>query len=234
MEIANFPSLTGEEFLEACHHLDGAYCKAQLGSLRKRWKLRLRMAVQADFLFQDVPNSYIEITRPLDPEDLDIDLESLTISSGTEERGENMSGMDQEMMEIEESDQAVLRKPVTQRDGAIVCYEIHLHPTYRMPCLWFQIQGLDTGESQYDLDTVFRYLVPEQYKEGLRRYGGIGGISLDNHPVKGDPWFFVHPCLTGDNMSAFKCQISEYLTIWLGLVGGCVGLWVPRQMATIK
>lgn len=48
-----------------------------------------------------------------------------------------------------------------------------------MPCLWFQIQGLDTGESQYDLDTVFRYLVPEQYKEGLRRYGGIGGISLD-------------------------------------------------------
>ncbi|CAI6095668.1 unnamed protein product [Clonostachys chloroleuca] len=203
MEIANFPSLTGEEFLEACHHLDGAYCKAQLGPLRKRWKLRLRMAVQADFLFQDVPNSYIEITRPLDPEDLDIDLE-------------------------------ILRKPVIQRDRAIVCYEIHLHPTYRMPCLWFQIQGLDTGESQYDLDTVFRYLVPEQYKEGLRRYGGIGGISLDNHPVKGDPWFFVHPCLTGDNMSAFKCQISEYLTIWLGLVGGCVGLWVPRQMATIK
>jgi len=112
-----------------------------------------------------------------------------------------------------------------------------------MPCLWFRVWGLMTGDSQYDLETVFRLLVPIEYREGLRRYGGVGGISLDvspssskrfwklkHHPITGDPWFFVHPCLAGDQMSSFECSREEYLTIWLGLVGGCVGLWVPKEM----
>lgn len=48
-----------------------------------------------------------------------------------------------------------------------------------MPCLWFRISGLTTGESEHDLDTVFRLLVPDGYKNGLRRYNGVGGISMD-------------------------------------------------------
>lgn len=48
-----------------------------------------------------------------------------------------------------------------------------------MPCLWFRIWGLKTGESPHDLDTVFRLLVRDEYKDTLRRYGGVGGISLD-------------------------------------------------------
>ena len=51
-----------------------------------------------------------------------------------------------------------------------------------MPCLWFRLWGLMTGDSQYNLDTVFRLLVPAEYREGLRRYGGVGGISLDVSP----------------------------------------------------
>ena len=32
-------------------------------------------------------------------------------------------------------------------------------------------------------------------------------------------------------MSAFVCSNENYLMVWLGLVGGAVGLWVPKEMA---
>ena len=32
-------------------------------------------------------------------------------------------------------------------------------------------------------------------------------------------------------MQNFDCPLKDYLMIWLGLVGGCVGLWVPPEMA---
>jgi ubiquitin-like-conjugating enzyme ATG10 len=66
-----------------------------------------------------------------------------------------------------------------------VRYEIHLHPTYQAPCLWFSLHDLPADEQEQALhvDTVFRRLVPEQYKEGLRgSLGGIGGISVDVRP----------------------------------------------------
>jgi len=58
-------------------------------------------------------------------------------------------------------------------------YEIHLHPTYRVPCLWFTLHDLPPDEPAFNIDTVFRRLVPDEYKEGLRGSGPIGGISAD-------------------------------------------------------
>lgn len=54
---------------------------------------------------------------------------------------------------------------------------------------------------------------------------------MQHHPITGVPSFFVHPCLLGDAMSKFECCKDNYLMVWLGLVGGCVGLWVPKEMA---
>lgn len=59
-----------------------------------------------------------------------------------------------------------------------VVYEIHLHPTYRVPCLWFSLQGLPQDEPAFNIDTVFRHLVPDQFKDALRG-SGVGGISGD-------------------------------------------------------
>jgi ubiquitin-like-conjugating enzyme ATG10 len=58
-----------------------------------------------------------------------------------------------------------------------VTYEIHLHPTYRMPTLWFTLHDLPNGDATFDLDSVFRYLVPEDQKPRLREAGITGGIS---------------------------------------------------------
>lgn len=58
-------------------------------------------------------------------------------------------------------------------------YEIHLHPTYQVPCLWFNLRGLPPDEPAFNIDTVFRRLVPDEYKAGLRSLNGVGGISAD-------------------------------------------------------
>ena len=128
-----------------------------------------------------------------------------------------------------------------------------------MPCLWFSLHDLPPDEPAFNIDTVFRRLVPDQFKDGLRGLGGIGGISADvsrqtlqsssmrisqpteslaytntffqHHPLTGVPSFFVHPCLLGDALANFECTRENYLMVWLGLVGGCVGLWVPKEMA---
>ncbi len=52
-----------------------------------------------------------------------------------------------------------------------------------------------------------------------------------NHPVTDVPAFFIHPCTTKEAMEQFKCSLKDYLGVWLGLVGGSVGLWLPRAMA---
>ncbi len=58
-----------------------------------------------------------------------------------------------------------------------VTYEIHLHPTYNMPTLWFRLHDLPMGEPAFDLDAVYRYLVPPEYKSKLRAAGITGGVS---------------------------------------------------------
>jgi ubiquitin-like-conjugating enzyme ATG10 len=74
--------------------------------------------------------------------------------------------------------EALVKEPAVPNVGSVT-YEIHLHPTYRMPCLWFSLNGLPPDEPAFDIDTVFRRLVPDQFKAGLRGLGGIGGLSVD-------------------------------------------------------
>ncbi|KAG8406252.1 E2-like conjugating enzyme atg10 [Metarhizium acridum] len=173
--------------------------------------------------------TYIQIVRPLEiPDDLDLHLDGFTISPSSPTIYD-IPTADDKMID-DESDEAAIVKPTSQA-AETVTYEIHLHPTYRVPCLWFSLHGLPSHEPAFNIDTVFRRLVPDEYKEGLRGLGGIGGISADHHPVTGVPAFFVHPCLLGDAISNFKCSRQDYLMVWLGLVGGCVGLWIPKEMA---
>ncbi|KAL1844298.1 hypothetical protein VTJ49DRAFT_2355 [Mycothermus thermophilus] len=241
-EFRAYPFLTPEEFAEACHHLDRRYCRATLGPLRRRWKLSVCRALNTTATFTLGPeySTFVQIIRPLDGElddgGLSDRLGGFSLSGdGGREEGVDVE-MDGDMLAAEEADQGALRKlsdPFGTGHGH-VRYEIHLHPTYQAPCLWFSLHGLPMDERPLDIDTVFRRLVPSQFKETLRAsLGGIGGISVDHHPVTGIPTFFVHPCLLGEAMEGFDCSKEDYLMVWLGLVGGCVGLWVPAEMALV-
>ncbi|KAK4199144.1 hypothetical protein QBC40DRAFT_228659 [Triangularia verruculosa] len=233
-EFKKYPFLTGEEFAEACHHLDRRYCQATLGPVRRKWKLRTCTALNTAFGLDPEYSTYVQIVRPLEGElddgDLSSIFDSLSFQSSSPVKFDHAE--DSKMLEAEDADDAVLhKKPISTTSAGQVMYEIHLHPTYQAPCLWFSLHNLPFDEQAFNIDTVFRRLVPDQYKDGLRGAGAIGGISADHHPVTGLPSFFIHPCLLGEAMSTFDCSKEDYLMVWLGLVGGCVGLWVPSEMA---
>ncbi|KAJ6020814.1 Autophagy-related protein 3, partial [Penicillium herquei] len=119
-------------------------------------------------------------------------------------------------------------KPQLQVD-----YDIVLSPTYQVPVLYFALRWLHQN-GPVGLDAVYQYLVPEQYQSQVKSVGVMGGISLGYHPDSGTPAFFVHPC----NTAAAMAQVADaqsitpgtYLLIWLGLVGHCVNLHIPREL----
>lgn len=193
-----YPFLTGEEFAEVCHHLDRRYCRATLGPVRRQWKLRVCTALNtAAFALGPEYSTFLQIIRPLDGELDDGDLSQYLEGFSFGGRQGLESDGDREMVEAEEKDAGQAVMPSRERSAASpghghVRYEIHLHPTYQAPCLWFSLHDLpgDEQEQALHIDTVFRRLVPDQYKEGLRgSVGGIGGISVD---VRLPPFFFPH------------------------------------------
>ncbi len=197
----DYPFLTKEEFAEACHHFDRRYHRADLGPVRPRWRLSICAALDTNFSVDDEYTTYIQITRPLEaklePGDLSGDLSKISLGTETAPvEVEDIPG-DEEMIEAEETDEVSFRAqqqapdPVSQRsklalpkqsgqhDFGRVTYEIHLHPTYKAPCLWFTLHDLPADQQAFNIDTVFRHLVPDEFKDGLRSTGGVGGISAD-------------------------------------------------------
>ncbi|KAF7877489.1 hypothetical protein EAF04_001166 [Stromatinia cepivora] len=235
-EYRQWPFLTEEEFELACAFLDRRYIRAELGPARKNLKLHMGRTATTGSCF-------IEIIRLLQPpkDDDDLLLALGNLSSGHAPNPTPSPEVD--MMDEDEDDEALdVNKSSTTRSDTIpqyslyshqpyVTYEIHLHPTYRMPTLWFMLHHLPMDEPAFDINSVYRYLVPEEYKSQLRAIGVMGGISAAPHPITDVPAFFIHPCQTKEAMESFDCPINDYLMAWLGLVGGWVGLWMPHEMA---
>ncbi|KAF2973005.1 hypothetical protein GQX73_g492 [Xylaria multiplex] len=238
-----YPFLTTEEFAEVCHYLDAKYCRAPLGPLRRQWRLNLHTALDITATSHSDLLTFIQITRPLEINEVDSQLASglsnVTLDElstplrRSKRQSVRQSTADSIMIRMEEADTEVLRYPSRASfQSSYVVYEIHLHPTYRAPCLWFSLHNLPIDESPLDIDSVFRHLVPDHLKTGLRsQQGAMGGISIEHHPITGVPTFFVHPCFLGDIMAHFDCSKEDYLTVWLGPVGECVGLRIPMEMA---
>ncbi|KAJ9492221.1 hypothetical protein VN97_g975 [Penicillium thymicola] len=111
-------------------------------------------------------------------------------------------------------------------------YDILLSPIYQVPILYFGLRWHNHGP--LGLEEVYQYVVPERYRQELKSVGVMGGISMGYHPDSGAPAFFVHPCNTANAMAniadAQSVTPGSYLLIWLGLVGHCVNLHVPREL----
>ncbi|TGO08998.1 hypothetical protein BTUL_0183g00140 [Botrytis tulipae] len=235
-EYRQWPFLTEEEFELACAFLDRRYCRASLGPARKNLKLSMGRTATTG-------SCYVEIIRLIHPpkDDDDLLLALSNLSSGYAPNSAPSQEVD--MMDEDEDDEALrLNKPLRLESDAIpryilhshqpyVTYEIHLHPTYRIPTLWFTLHDLPNYEPAFDIDSVYRHLVPDEYKSELRAMGVMGGISAAPHPITDVPAFFIHPCQTKEAMENFDCPADNYLMVWLGLIGGCVGLWMPHEMA---
>jgi len=232
-EIQDYPFLNQEEFMLSCHYLDQKYVAATLGNERQAFRLRLHSSLLTG-------QNFISIARPIDlsRNELDLSLDLKVLSWEEEDLTTDAMVIDAENADTEaltrdarDNTGGELPRYSVQADQPYVVYEIHLHPTYRTPVLWFSLRDLPPCDSPYDIETIYRYVVPDQFKDQLRSIGVIGGISAGYHPVTDVPAFFVHPCTTKEAMDPFNCTLKDYLTIWLGLVGPSVGLWLPSAVA---
>ncbi|KAJ3567945.1 hypothetical protein NPX13_g6590 [Xylaria arbuscula] len=175
-----YPFLTKEEFTEACHYFDARYCRATLGPLRTQWQLRIRTALDISPYSDGGLVTYVQIITPLKTyQDNEVDNQLASCLSNFS-LGESPVA-DDTLMSVEEADAEVVRYPSrldSRKADGVVEYEIHLHPVYQVPCLWFSLHNMPFDESPLDIDSVFRHLVPKDFKHQIRS-NPIGGISID-------------------------------------------------------
>lgn len=122
-DIANYPFLSPDEFVATCHHLDRKYCQAELGPVRRRWKLRLCTALDTTLSFNGTYATYVQIVRPLetssDSEDLSAQLASFAISP--EDPQHALPSADEDTVADEESDEASSPRPRPRQSHVFLC-----------------------------------------------------------------------------------------------------------------
>lgn len=133
-------------------------------------------------------------------------------------------------------------------------YDIVLSPSYQVPVLYFNIKD-PTFRFPPTMDTLYHHIIPPHFKAQAENIGVIGGITvtvrlgccnlltselilLKDHPITNSPAFFIHPCQTAAVLEASLASDHvtplEYLTLWIGAMGKCVGLNIPVALAQKK
>ena len=117
-------------------------------------------------------------------------------------------------------------------------YDVVHSATYQVPVLYLTIEH--TGRDRLNTpDSVYGLLVPASHRPQMQAVGVMGAVSMADHNVTGLPCWFVHPCRTGEAMDAMLSPCGgrvvdrdsrKYLLMWMGLVGGGVGLNVPIEV----
>tara|TARA_R110002003_G_scaffold97_36_gene8023 strand:- start:21947 stop:22549 length:603 start_codon:yes stop_codon:yes gene_type:complete len=133
--------------------------------------------------------------------------------------------------ELSEHDDEALETEARQH--AVIHHDIVLSPTYRVPVLYISIVD-PLHRYPPTMAALYEHLIPPPYKEESGHAGIIGGITVTDHPVTGRPAFFIHPCRTTEVMTVIvgkeEVTAEEYLMIWIGALGRCVGLDIPLAL----
>jgi len=212
--------LDEDEFCDACKALAARYLKFKAANAGAEALKAFGMTLNEQFRFLAFDKT------------LQVDESSCTHDRHVCGHVADIDSLDTTALEDEDADSEAFRAPLSasKPPEPSVIYEIHLHPTYLVPCLWLTLKNLPACENHLDLAIVFKYLVPKSFQDPLRNAGPLGGLSIMPHPCNGTPTFSLHPCQTPDAMRPFQSTISDYLVIWLGLIGGSVSLYLPLEM----
>ncbi|KAF2456710.1 hypothetical protein BDY21DRAFT_271634, partial [Lineolata rhizophorae] len=209
--VARFPSLSSAEFAAACRELVSRF--AARGELQCRW------------IYAAFDHDCLRIAKVA------------ACSPGGGARGgldapDGSYGWPEPELERQNDPEELLR-PAPRDVELLVEYSVILSPVYCVPVLHFSLRGASAA-SRADLDFAYRHVVTRGHTEQLRNPGIIGGLSMTNHPHSGEPVFFVHPCNTTAALEACApdggIDCFGYLCLWLGIIGGPVGLCVPPTL----
>uniref|UniRef100_A0A3B3VE11 Ubiquitin-like-conjugating enzyme ATG10 n=1 Tax=Poecilia latipinna TaxID=48699 RepID=A0A3B3VE11_9TELE len=121
----------------------------------------------------------------------------------------------------------------TNSSSLVVQYEYHIlfSCSYGAPVLYFRAFTLE-GKS-LALEEMWSTIHPN-YRLRLQNCP-LNAISQQEHPLLGQPFFFLHPCRTEEFMGLMLQAAQDqgrpvnYVLSWLSVVGPVVGLDVPLQ-----
>uniref|UniRef100_A0A3B3YS26 Ubiquitin-like-conjugating enzyme ATG10 n=1 Tax=Poecilia mexicana TaxID=48701 RepID=A0A3B3YS26_9TELE len=124
----------------------------------------------------------------------------------------------------------------TNSSSLVVQYEYHIlfSCSYGAPVLYFRAFTLE-GKS-LALEEMWSTIHPN-YRLRLQNFP-LNAISQQEHPLLGQPFFFLHPCRTEEFMGLVLQAAQDqgrpvnYVLSWLSVVGPVVGLDVPLQYCT--
>lgn len=219
--------------LSAFPHLDASEFETACGGILER--LQQYGHRQSDWLSAELlrlfETKYLRVTKPLPV--------GIRAANGVKDHDPDRQveqeldelEQDEEFHELEDDDNEALQ--VFRQHQITIDYDILLSPTYQVPVLYFSI-----SDPQYryppTMTTLYEHLIPPQFISQAQSAGIIGGITIQDHPATNRPAFFIHPCQTAAVMEASvgKRDITaeEYLILWIGALGKCVGLNVPLAL----
>jgi ubiquitin-like-conjugating enzyme ATG10 len=215
--LSAFPHLTAKEFEQACIDLRQRYHR---GSSQDDW--------QSVEIVHSFDATYLRIIKELNRESGPL------LDSNQQPQQEAIYSPQhdvEEQDEFQEDDDEALR--VVSEPQPFIHYDILLSPVYRIPVLYFSISD---PQHRYlpTMATLYKHVIPSQFKAQAESAGVIGGVTINDHPVTNRPVFFIHPCRTAEVMQASvgnrDIAAEEYLLMWIGALGQCVGLNIPLAL----
>jgi ubiquitin-like-conjugating enzyme ATG10 len=159
-----FPFLTADEFDYGCRVLCDRFHAWQISSPDT--------GLSIQFVHQQVTSdSMLKISRYI--ENIGVHDEENVLMHEPEDLQEPQLEDDSEL-----DPEALIRatKPIASLQ---VDYDIALSPTYQVPVLHFTLRWTNHKGPMFELDAIYQYLVPDEYRRQLKNVGIIGGISFD-------------------------------------------------------
>ncbi|KAJ2507270.1 E2-like conjugating enzyme atg10 [Coemansia sp. RSA 2049] len=187
---------------------------------------------------------YLQITRRLYKRDGEK-------HSIEEELGDSSSDAEELAMSLEDPDptrsanydaSTVTADDVLSVDNGRVDYHVAYSAGWRVPVLYLQVfvrSNDGTGQNEHavmDPTAISDALSVDDkdVRESLAAVEFGGALGIQDHPVLGQPFVYLHPCHTatllrtvGASFAKDDVGAAEYVAAWLSLVGPAVGLTLP-------
>ncbi|XP_072219712.1 ubiquitin-like-conjugating enzyme ATG10 isoform X1 [Leuresthes tenuis] len=136
--------------------------------------------------------------------------------------------------DIEDEDDGICT--VCEGNSLVLQYEYHIlySCSYSAPVLYFRAFTL--GGKSLTLEEVWSSVHPH-FRLHLQNCP-LNAITQQEHPLLGQPFFFLHPCRTEEFMRPMlqaaqeQCRPVNYVLSWLSVVGPVLGLDVPLKYST--
>ncbi|XP_034557965.1 ubiquitin-like-conjugating enzyme ATG10 [Notolabrus celidotus] len=138
-------------------------------------------------------------------------------------------------MEDDEDDDGVCAESAGSIQALQYEYHVLFSCSYGAPVLYFRACTLE-GRS-LSMEEVWSSVHPN-FRLGLQR-SPLNTITLQEHPLLGQPFFMLHPCRTEDFMrpvlqaAQHQHRPVNYVLTWLSVVGPLVGIEVPLKYCTL-